>query len=72
MRRFLPADMLARPDHLIVMSVRKMCAIRAEQGLTGVIVPLDEEHLRARPSGADHRFGSSCHPAAPRSALVLR
>ncbi|HUA35990.1 MAG TPA: DUF455 family protein [Candidatus Binataceae bacterium] len=48
MRRFLPAEMLARPEHFIVMSVQKMRAIRAEQGLTGVIVPLDEEHLRAR------------------------
>jgi hypothetical protein len=40
--------MLARPEHFIVMEVQKMRAIRAEQGLTGVIVPLDEEHLRAR------------------------
>src|SRR5215468_3945138 len=48
MRRFLPGEMLARPDHFIVMSVGKMRAIRAEQKLTGTIVPLDEEHLRAR------------------------
>ncbi len=48
MRRFLPGEMLARPDHFIVMSVGKMRAIRAEQDLTGTIVPLDEEHLRAR------------------------
>jgi hypothetical protein len=35
-------------DHFIVMSVGKMRAIRAEQELTGTIVPLDEEQLRAR------------------------
>ena len=44
----IPADRLGRPDNFITMSVEKMRAIRAEQGLTGVIVTLDEEALRAR------------------------
>src|ERR1700688_956851 len=48
MKRMIPADRLARPDKFITMSVEKMRAIRAEQGLTGVIVTLDEEALRAR------------------------
>jgi uncharacterized ferritin-like protein (DUF455 family) len=48
MKRMIAADRLARPDHFITMTVEKMRAIRAEQGLTGVIVALDEEALRAR------------------------
>jgi uncharacterized ferritin-like protein (DUF455 family) len=48
MKRMIPADRLGRPDSFITMSVEKMRAIRAEQGLTGVIVTLDEEALRAR------------------------
>ncbi len=48
MQRMISADRLARPDCFITMSVEKMRAIRAEQGLTGVIVALDEEALRAR------------------------
>ena len=48
MKRMIPADRLGRPDGFITMSVEKMRAIRAEQGLTGVIVTLDEEALRAR------------------------
>src|SRR6202030_2182111 len=48
MKRMIPADRLGRPDNFITMSVEKMRAIRAEQGLTGVIVTLDEEALRAR------------------------
>jgi uncharacterized ferritin-like protein (DUF455 family) len=48
MKRMIPAERLGRPDNFITMSVEKMRAIRAEQGLTGVIVTLDEEALRAR------------------------
>src|SRR5258708_13711909 len=48
MKRMIPADLLGRPDNFVTMSVEKMRAIRAEQGLTGVIVALDEEALRAR------------------------
>jgi uncharacterized ferritin-like protein (DUF455 family) len=48
MKRMIAADRLARPDHFITMTVEKMRAIRAEQRLTGVIVALDEEALRAR------------------------
>src|SRR5467141_2291880 len=48
MKRMIAAARLGRPDNFITMSVEKMRAIRAEQGLTGVIVTLDEEALRAR------------------------
>jgi len=48
MQRMISADRLARPDHFVTMTVEKFRAIRAEQGLTGTIVTLDEEALRAR------------------------
>ena len=48
MKRMIPAERLARPEHFISMTVEKMREVRAEQGLTGVIVVLDEEALRAR------------------------
>jgi len=47
-KRLIPADRLARPDNFITVPVEAMRAIRAEQGLTGVIATLDEEALRAR------------------------
>jgi hypothetical protein len=48
MHRMISSERLARPDHFITLTVEKMRAIRAEQGLSGVIVALDEEALRAR------------------------
>src|ERR1700683_3799075 len=51
MQRMISAHRLARPDHFVTMTFEKLRAIRAEQGLTGTIVTLDEEALRARLHG---------------------
>jgi hypothetical protein len=48
MKRMISAERLARPDNFVLMTVRKMRAIREEQGLSGVMVPLNEETLHAR------------------------
>jgi uncharacterized ferritin-like protein (DUF455 family) len=48
MQRIIPAERLARPDNFVVMRVEEMRAIREEQGLSGTIIPLNEETLRAR------------------------